>query len=467
MSLQVIEKTKLYEQYRKDTTAIDMNETKKMNRTFTWWGKIATSLIVALCVFGLFFLTARATGQWLALGGLMFFYLLAKHIAALFYRPYKAELTKDYKVTAIITCYNEDPSSITTIFENMMALDYPVHEILFLDDGSADPLAYEVAKSFGEAQYGKENMPKFQVVRFEENRGKRAVMIDGFQLATGDYVFLLDSDSEILPNALTELLRPFEDGKTTSVVGNIGILNRKKNLLTRLQSMTYFGAFQLGRAAQSVTGDIVVCSGAFSIHQRDFILAHLDELKGDEFAGITVSAGDDRAITTFSKRAGGKTRYQATAYCETEAPAKLKGFLKQRRRWMRSGYLMSLKAIKDIFPRKLPYLVWNFGEVYFWLIAMILFVIDVMARGLYINWIDIILYFCIITYKNYAQYALYKPIRFIFAPFHSFLYGLTLIFTRIYAAVTLGDDGWGTRTVPKDEEAAAESRNWETVRNAA
>jgi len=61
-------------------------------------------------------------------------------------------------------------------------------------------------------------------------------MIDGFLRASGDYVFLLDSDSEILPNALTELLRPFEDGKTTFCVGNIGILNKKQNFLTMLQS---------------------------------------------------------------------------------------------------------------------------------------------------------------------------------------------------------------------------------------
>ena len=447
MSLHIKETKTLHEQYRKDAAGINPNEAKKMNRAFTWWGKVLTILVIVLCLVALWHFTARVERQWLVLGGLMFFFLMTKHVFALFYRPYKAELTKDYKVTAIITCYNEKPESVVSIFENVMALDYPVHDILFLDDGSKDPLAYEVARSFAEAYAENPDAPQFQIVRFSENRGKRAVMIDGFQLAQGDYMFLLDSDSEILPNALTELLRPFEDGKTTSVVGNIGILNRKKNFLTRLQSMTYFGAFQLGRASQSVTGDVVVCSGAFSIHKKDFILEYLDELETDSFAGINLSAGDDRALTTFSKKSGGKTRYQSRAYCETEAPEKLIQFLKQRRRWQRSGYLMALRAIKDIFPHKIVYLFWNFSEVYFWLIALVLFVIEVMHRGLYISWIDIILYFCIITYLNYAQYMLYKPIRFIVAPFHSFFYGLTLMFTRIHAAVTLSDDGWGTRAV--------------------
>ncbi|MCL2367360.1 MAG: glycosyltransferase family 2 protein [Oscillospiraceae bacterium] len=447
------QKEKLYQQYRKEETAIDPKEVQRLDRPFTIWGKVATTLLVILGIYGIWQFTARADGQFIVLGGLMFVFLMAKHVFGLFYRPCTRALTKDYKVTAIVTCYNENPASVVGIFENILALDYPVHEILFLDDGSADTTAYEVAKSFAEA-HG--HSAKFQIVRFEENRGKRAVMIDGFQLAEGDYVFMLDSDSEILPNALTELLRPFEDGKTTSVVGNIGILNRQKNFLTRLQSMTYYGAFQLGRAAQSVTGNVVVCSGAFSLHQKAFILAHLEDLASDELFGITVSAGDDRALSSFSRMCGGKTRYQSSAYCETEAPEKLGKFLKQRRRWQRSGYIGSLKTIKDIFPRKPLFLFWTFSEVYFFLIAIILFVISVLARGFYVDIRDIILYFIIVTYINYAYYMLYKPLRFLFAPFHSLLYGLTLLFTRIHAAVTITNDDWGTRQVAEEEQEALE-----------
>lgn len=220
-----------------------------------------------------------------------------------------------------------------------------------MDDGSKETLAYEVAKSFAEDYQDKENAPLFQIVRFEENRGKRELLADGFQMVTGDYVFLLDSDSEILPNALTELLRPFEDGKTTSCVGNIGVLNRKDNFCTKMQQIKYFGAFQLGRAAQSVTGDVIVCSGVFSMHKMDFILANPEEIKATEFLGITVSAGDDRAMTALSRMSGGKTRYQNTAYCETEVPNTWSKFIAQRRRWQRSGYIGSLTAVRDYSQR--------------------------------------------------------------------------------------------------------------------
>lgn len=441
---------KLYEQYRRKTTRMDQKEVRKLNRPFTIAGKIFSVLFITLCIFAIWRLTARSE-QLYFLGGLMFVYLLITEFFALLYRPCKKELTKDYKVSVIITCFNENPSSVVTIFENILMFDYPVHEILFLDDGSKDTLAYEVAKSFAEEHENLPNVPKFQIMRFEENRGKRAVMIDGFKMADGDYVFLLDSDSEIFPNALTELLRPFEDDKTTSCVGNIGILNKRENFLTRLQSITYYNAFQFGRAAQSVTGNVIVCSGAFSIHKKDFIVSNLEEFKKDLYCGVKVSAGDDRALTTIAKINGGKTRYQSTAYCETEAPNTWRKFISQRRRWQRSAYVQSLKSIKDMFPKKLLYIFWVFAEAYFWLVATIIFIISAIVTGLCLDAVDIILYFVIIKYNMSVFYLLYQPIRFLFIPIYLFVYGMSLIYTRIYAAVTLKDDSWGTR-VSKDKK---------------
>jgi len=440
-----IEEEKLYEAYRKKETTINKDEVKQLDRPFTAVGKIVSIILIAISFFAIWHFTARAE-EWYLLGGFMFAYLVLKELFALFYRPCKKELTKEYKVTAIITCFNENPTSVVSIFDNILEQDYPVHEVLFLDDGSEDPLAYRVAKSFAVAHKNNPNGTQFKIIRFEENRGKRELLVDGFNEASGDYLFMLDSDSEILPNALTELLRPFEKKKTTSVVGNIGILNKKDNFLTRLQSLTYFGSFQLGRAAQSVTGTVAICSGAFSLHKKDFILENIEEFKNNSLLGVRIGAGDDRSLTSLSKMAGGKTRYQSTAYCETEAPNKWRKFQSQRRRWMQSAYIGSLKSIKDVFPRKLWFLFWVFAEVYFWLIATIIFILAVIARGFYIDMTDIILYYVIIAYKQSIFYALYRPIRFIFAPIYFLAYGISLTITRIHAAITITNDSWGTRS---------------------
>jgi len=444
------EKEILYKKYRKtqDAVTIDKNEVKKLNRAFTPLGRIASFVFVIIFIVAIWKFTERSH-EWFLLGGMMLIFLLFKTFFALIYRPYKKELTKDYKVSIIITCFNENPTSVVSIFENILELDYPVQEILFLDDGSKDTTAFEVAKSFAETHQDLQRTPSFKIIRFEENRGKREVLIEGFKRASGDYVFLLDSDSEILPNSLTELLRPFENKKTTSCVGNIGILNKNENFLTRMQSVSYFGAFQLGRAAQSLTGDVTVCSGAFSIHKREFILNNIEDFMHYCLFKVCVSAGDDRAITGFSKLAGGKTRYQNTAYCETDAPNTWRKFQSQRRRWQRSAYIGSLISIRNMFPKKLLYLFWAFSEAYFWLIAVIIFIISIITKGLYIDMVDIILYYIFIMYIQNVFYLFYKPIRFLLSPIYFLVYGLSLTFTRIHAIVTINNDTWGTRGAAK------------------
>jgi len=104
-----------------------------------------------------------------------------------------------------------------------------------------------------------------------------------------------------------------------------------------------------------------------------------------------------------------------------------------------------------MFPKKLLYIFWVFAEAYFWLVATIIFIISAIVTGLCLDAVDIILYFVIIKYNMSVFYLLYQPIRFLFIPIYLFVYGMSLIYTRIYAAVTLKDDSWGTR-VSKDKK---------------
>jgi len=439
---------------------LNLNEIKKLNRPYTWYGKIIILACILLCILAIFTFTARVAVAWYFVGGLMMMFLLAKMLMAMCYRPSKAELTKHYKVSTIITCFNEDPSSVLTVFENIMALDYPVYEVIFLDDGSTDTSAYDVARAFAESQKNNPAAPLFSIIRFENNRGKRDVLHDGFIRATGDYFFLLDSDSEVMPNALTELLRPFEDEKTTSVVGHINAIN-KINFLTRLQAISYYSAFQLGRAAQSVTGDVAVCSGAFSLHKRDFIIKNIKKFMRELYFGIPVSSGDDRALTYISRLSGGKTRYQSTAYCETMVPTNWKAFQKQRRRWMRSAYLVSADSIINTFPTKPLFIFWVFNEAYLWAVSLILMIIAFFTRGIYFNLQDVVIYFLIVAYFQNIFYVVYNPFRWLLSPFYSLAYGCSLILTRFKTIFTIKDNGWGTRDtghVEKDYDSLLERR---------
>lgn len=448
-----MENKPLYEQYRREITALDDQELARINRPFTWWGRLISSAFFIMSFFALWHFTLRSGRHWYLLGGIMFIYSVIKFICAIMYRPSRNELTQDYQVSVILTCYNEKPESLVMILENIANLDYNVKEILFIDDGSDDTSALDIAHSFADAHFNTISSPNFSIHRFEENQGKRQALKKGIPLATGDYVFLLDSDSQIRQDALTELLRPFEDGETTSVVGHIGVLNKNK-FLKKLQEVTYFAAFQIGRTAQSITGSTVICSGAFSIHKKENILKMIDKFDEEKIFGIRLTSGDDRSMTSFSQKTGGKTRYQATAYCETEVPVTWQSFVRQRRRWQRSTYIGGITTFLRVFPRRPIYLFWVFGESYLWVVSIIIYVYYLTQRDFIIDYdlIDIILFWLIMTYKHNIFYALYKPLYFIIMPLYSLVYGLFLIFIRIYALITITNDKWGTRQKIANEE---------------
>jgi len=448
---------KLYEQYRNDDEAkqgIDPKEVKRLNRPFTWWGRIIIVISALLYIFLIWWFTHQLNGLIMT-SGIMFIYLVIKKTFAVAYRANKKELTKEYNVSVIVTCYNESPESVVKVFDNILSLDYPVKEIIFLDDGSVEDLSYKVAKSYAEDPQNKRDKLEYKIIRFIQNRGKREVMAYGFTIARGDYLFMLDSDSEILPNALTELLRPFEDEKTCSTVGHINVLNRDQNFVTKMQAFTYYGAFQLGRAAQSVFGNVIVCSGAFSVHKKDFILKDLETIRAKKYFGIPCSSGDDRELTCMAHKSGGKTVYQNTAYCATMVPTTWKALKNQRRRWHRSGYLVSLDIVKELFPRHLGFLAWTFAEAYLWLIALIIFLFRIFTVGVSFNWYIILVFTLLVMFKHNSLYLLYRPLHFILLPIYTLVYGIFLTFIRFYTLATIRFDGWGTRTVENTNEELA------------
>lgn len=297
-------------------------------------------------------------------------YLLYKIVISLFYVPCKNELTKNYKVSAIITCFNESSESVLRVCEDLLKQDYSLYEIIFIDDGSSDTQALNVVDEFAQMYKDVEGKPKFIVHRQEKNEGKRVALAVGFTYATGDYFLLVDSDCQLNDNAVTELLRPFEDEKVFSCTGYIGVRNSKVNFLTRMQEVMYCGAFQMGRGAQSVTNSVVVCSGAFSMHRRDFVRQHLEEFSEEYVMGFRVMNGDDRVITRLAKKYGGKTKYQCTAFCVTDVPETVNKFLKQRVRWMKSSYLRSVETVVVFCPKCPLYLIWITCEAYLWVFLL-------------------------------------------------------------------------------------------------
>lgn len=379
-----------------------------------------------------------------------FIYLTFKLVLSFFYKPATGEITKEYKISVIIPSYNENPISVISSIKCILAQDYPLHEIIFIDDGSSDKSAYnavlKLARETNNLNFGRKQ-PKIIVHQFEQNRGKKEAQLWGFKNSTGDVLMLADSDGYIYPNAIREMLKAFNDEKVTSVVGHISTRNTNDSFITRLQDILYLNAFRVSRAAQSITGSVLVCSGALSMHKRDAIVNNLDEFSKTKIFGIECKCGDDRKLTDLSLKSGGKTKYQSTALCVTDVPTNTVSFFKQQVRWAKSFYVLTLDSLRHAWNK--PFMLfWLVSEALIWIIIgtsqflSLLFLSDNFFLSLLTFTIG---YAILLSFINGVYYISKNPLLYLLTPLFSLVHMLVLFPIRLYALLTLNKKGWGTR----------------------
>ncbi|RFU62253.1 glycosyltransferase [Peribacillus saganii] len=384
-------------------------------------------------------------------GSVMIAYLLGKMILSFKYKTVDLD-PPDLKVSVIIPSYNEEPEAVLGTIKSILKQDYPIHEIFVIDDGSKDISAYNASLKLRDSLLTNiegiipSNLPKVIVHRLPNNKGKRHAQIWAFERATGDVFVTVDSDCTVFPDAIRELLKPFNDSEVTATTGHVNIRNRTDNILTRLIDMRYDNAFRVERAAHSVTGNVLVCSGPLSAYRRQVVIANLEHYGTQMFLGQQVQLGDDRCLTNYAIREG-KTLYQSTARCITDAPTSLYTLLKQQSRWNKSFFRESLIALK-IGLKKPNVFVWVMLEMFLWLAFGVSLVMAFYITSTTMGWIMLIYYLAYVTISAYARnvfYAYKKPLTFLLAPVYGILFLILLCPLRFWALLTLRSTSWGTR----------------------
>ncbi|MRX72070.1 glycosyltransferase [Bacillus lacus] len=392
-------------------------------------------------------------------GSVMVAYLLGKMLLSFKYKEVDLD-PPDLKVTVVIPSYNEAPEAVLGTVESILKQDYPVHEIFVIDDGSKDIAGYEAILKLKEnlkAENGpfvkaleQENpgfkMPNLIVHRLPKNQGKRHAQIYAFERGTGDIFVTVDSDCTVFSNAVRELLKPFNNPEVTATTGHVNIRNRTDNLLTRLIDMRYDNAFRVERAAHSVTNNVLVCSGPLSAYKREIIMKNLDHYGNQMFLGQQVQLGDDRCLTNYAIR-DGKTLYQSTARCITDAPTSLRTLLKQQSRWNKSFFRESLIAAK-IGLKKPNVFIWVMLEMFLWIAFGVSLVTAIYITSTTMAWVLLIYYLAYVFISAYARnvfYAYKRPFTFLLAPVYGLLFLVLLCPLRFWALLTLRSTSWGTR----------------------
>ena len=83
-------------------------------------------------------------------------------------------------------------------------------EVIIIDNGSTD----------GSVEYLNENYPEFALIQNRDNLGFATAVNQGIKTSNAEYVFLLNNDTELEDDCLSNLLNCIEDDETLFAVSS-------------------------------------------------------------------------------------------------------------------------------------------------------------------------------------------------------------------------------------------------------
>ncbi|MFC7588417.1 glycosyltransferase [Nonomuraea antimicrobica] len=248
------------------------------------------------------------------------------------------------RVTVQVPVYNEDPRALRACLRSVLTQSRRVDRVRVVDDGSADavtgrPVSYDAVRREFEAEAATLGIET--TWDRTPNRGKRFAQMHALAEDDGDVFLTLDSDSVLDRHAVREGLAPFADPRVQSVAGQVLVLNRGANLLTRLTELTYL-PFTCGlRSAQSVLRRVTLNSGALAFYRADVVRRCAGGYENERFGGRPMQMNDD-SMLTFHALLAGDTVHQPSAMVFTLVPERFGHYARQQVRWMRGTAVRQL-----------------------------------------------------------------------------------------------------------------------------
>lgn len=299
-----------------------------------------------------------------------------------FFRNRATGKVPDDLVTVVIPVYNQE-NMIERVVDAIFSSNYKNIEVVAVNDGSKDKTKEVLDK------LSKSN-PRLKVIH-KPNGGKRTAVAAGFNVAKGNFLVFIDSDSLVDKYAIGEFMKIFSaNPKVGGIVGNGKVLNSSKNFLTKCQDAWYDYSFNIGKTSESTFGTVLCLSGCLAAYRREAITNFIsfwanDKVQYGDDRNLTAYAigtnwskgemapikkrmltamasyddSEDRALTAQAIDVDWDTVYAPTAVVFTDVPETVRTYIKQQIRW-KKGYLRSTFFISAFFWHKNPIMAFLF-----------------------------------------------------------------------------------------------------------
>ena len=417
---------------------------RKAARDFGWWLWFFGILYIILLIKIVSLPTLQQSGFFGVYSILITIYIVSRFIFSYFHRSVPYDSSYVPSVTFVVPAKNEEDNIQETI-RRFSKVNYPKNkiEVIAINDGSTDNTVFEMERVAREIRH----VIPVEIVDWRVNRGKRAGMAEGVRRAKNDIVIFIDSDSFVEKECVKHLVKYFKDPNIGAVSGHTDVWNRTTNMLTKMQTVRYYIAFSVYKAAESIFGNVTCCPGCCSAYRRSYLMDFIEDWHDQKFLGKQCTFGDDRSLTNFMIRKY-KAVYSFEAKAFTVVPDSFGKYLKQQQRWKKSWVRETFIASTFMW-KKNPLAAFSFYAYVVLAFSSPIVFFRAMAWYPYQTgeWPVVYLFGLFLMLVLHGVYYRIKVRdKFWFLAIISFWFNTVILMWQLpWAMITISDSRWGTR----------------------
>ena len=233
-------------------------------------------------------------------------------------------------ISVIVPVYNS-ADTLEACLHSIAAQDYPINrmEILLVNNGSRDASFEVFSRLQGELHLA---LSWHSII----NQGKAWALNAGIHLASGQYIFNIDSDVVLAPDAFRQVVQTMEaEPDLGAATGSIEVLppagdpSLFMRLLAECEFFEYLTAFRVGRVHQTLLHSLYTLSGAFSVFRREVLLGTF------LYSHETVTEDTDLTYEIYERFQGWRLACITSAVAFVHPISSLSALYAQRVRWQR------------------------------------------------------------------------------------------------------------------------------------
>lgn len=222
-------------------------------------------------------------------------------------------------MTVLVPAYNEE-LVIARCIDALRRVEYPVMELLILNDGSRDATVAVARKAAGDDA-------RVTVLDDGTNLGKADRLNDGMRRARYDLVVVTDADTHVHPQAVKYLVARMSRSRRYAAVAGCPLVTNRGRLISAMQVLETASLIGLMRRTHALVGRVGTVAGVLGLFRREAVLA-----VGGYDARM---ATEDIELTWRLLRHGYRTSFEPNALVGMEVPLTVRSLWKQRARWSR------------------------------------------------------------------------------------------------------------------------------------